>query len=133
MIVFKVLDRDFPMGADKLRIAFPDENGIIVDVPNVVDSDLMAFTTGAQYTLAGIPFVPASDPVAVETPTAVPDTTLMPVDHPVVIHPEDAAVAATPDEPSTVSVDTASDPTPATPVVASGAVAPAADTPATGG
>lgn len=104
--VCKILEIDEKINDIEVTIGFPDETGNVITAKFTPD-EIVGLTPGASFSLPFVPFVPASDPFAVETAVAVPDDTLVPVDHPVVMHPEDAAVAASPDEPSTVSVDTA--------------------------
>jgi hypothetical protein len=116
-IVFKVLDRDDSVQGKKLTLAFPDESGQQLTLAGLAETDLSAFVTGQQYTLAGVPFVAPTDPAAVASPAGA--TAPVPVDHPAVIQPSDAADA----EPATPTTTADSMAAAGLPMPAAGAVA----------
>jgi hypothetical protein len=116
-IVVKILEKDESMNGDTLTLGLPDENGTQIIIATCVDDDLDALKKGSQYTLAFVPFVAPSDPAAVEVPTSsepMDVTSLVPVDHPVVIDPQsanDAAPAAVPAATTAASVPDVADST----------------------
>ncbi|MGO8689738.1 MAG: hypothetical protein ACLQLG_08890 [Thermoguttaceae bacterium] len=104
-IIVKVLEKDESVSGDTLTLGAPDENGQTIQLVGGTDDDLDALKTGQQYTLAFVPFVPPTNPVATapDPGASAEDAApaMVPTDHAAVIDPASAAAAsaaaATPD------------------------------------
>lgn|GEM_PF-2578021 len=87
-IKVKVIEKLNRATGDELLLEVEGEP-IRFHAPNM--DDLSGLVPGREYTLAFVPFVPVWHPAAGEN--TAPADTLVPVEHPVVLEPDDAADA----------------------------------------
>lgn len=86
-----VLEIDETAGSNRVTLGIPDEsNQITVQM----DDDAVAvLKAGAQFSLPMVPFVTQDHPAASMAIIGTPPDALVPVEHPSVITPSDAAMA----------------------------------------
>ncbi len=121
-IQFKVIEKvkEETLNGTKttITLGFPDEHGTIHRHVSADTTDYDLYQEGASYTVAGVPLVAHTDPVAdwsaarsacfaacSAAPVASTSTALVPAAHPAVIAP-DAAAKAAPATPAQVAVAT---------------------------
>lgn len=111
-VIEKVKEETLSGTKTTITLGFPDEHGTIHRHVSADTTDYDLYQEGASYTVAGVPLVAHTDPVAAKVavpapaaPVASTSTALVPAAHPAVIAP-DAAAKAAPATPAQVAVAT---------------------------